>query len=70
MLKDTVQVLINDGKLKFKNLDQSSHLSQGIKLEVLGLVNDRKMKLGFVTMGREAEGRKIGYTSIIEKSEE
>ena len=68
--KDTVQTLINDGKLKFKNLGQPSHLSQGIKPKVLGMVNDQKMKLGFITMGQETEGRKIRYTLIIEKSGE
>ena len=63
-------MLINDGKLKFKNLDQPIRLSQGIKPEVSGMVNDRNIKLGFITIGRETEGRKIGYTSIIGKSGE
>ena len=49
--KDAIQVLINNGKLKFKNLDQPSHLSQRIKPEVPRTMNDQKMKLEFITMG-------------------
>ena len=51
VFKDAVQALINDGNWKFKNLDQLSHLSLEIELEVPRTMIDQKNEIGVCHYG-------------------